>query len=300
MPINQESRGSIQKFTSSKQIPFTQISNDILWDKSITPKARLILCAILSLPDNWEIRHGDLQERLAIGERALNTGLDELVKAGYATRERVKDSKGRYAHYDYQVCWYKAFASGQNPKTPDCKMSPGRPRKKYPDKTPSHDVLNQTTFSSLDNAVLQTKETKNRHLKKKHTSRDCGNVDKSIREEKYPPPTYQHSPQSPDSSSQIQDRSSSSSSEEKSIDIWEEIDKQRASNRGPFADAAVIRWLKTYGAEEVYQAILHTKKNAKKKPEAYMEKCLKERWWEIEQRREKARFYEKNRVYSFN
>src|SRR6202044_555366 len=90
---------TIRRSKHDKKNPYAMISREMLHDKSISPAAKGVLAYLLSLPDDWQIYHSQLQGALGIGECALNTIFDELIAAGYVKRERPK-SKGRFLPYD--------------------------------------------------------------------------------------------------------------------------------------------------------------------------------------------------------
>jgi hypothetical protein len=89
-----------------KQNPYVMISRDMLQDKMISPKAKGVLCYLLSLPSDWKIFHSQLQKGLNVGEDYINSAMDELITQGYAerTRERVK---GIYQAYKYKIREFK-------------------------------------------------------------------------------------------------------------------------------------------------------------------------------------------------
>jgi hypothetical protein len=64
-------------------------------DDTLSWKARGILIYLLSLPDNWQIYVSDLINRAPDKETSVRTGLKELEKAGYLTKQRTRDSKGK-------------------------------------------------------------------------------------------------------------------------------------------------------------------------------------------------------------
>ena len=70
---------------------FTLIPHDFINDRSISPKAKGILFYLVHLPDDGVIYRKQLQEALNIGEEYLNSGLQELLKAGY---QAILEKKG--------------------------------------------------------------------------------------------------------------------------------------------------------------------------------------------------------------
>ena len=77
---------------------FTKIANGALRDSGISFRARGLLGYILSQSDGWSIS----SERLAAdspseARDAIRTGLRELERAGYLTRERTRAPGGHFA-----------------------------------------------------------------------------------------------------------------------------------------------------------------------------------------------------------
>lgn len=109
-----ENQITFRRSAHDKKNPYVMISREMLQDKSISPKAKGILCYLLSLPDDWQIYHKQIQSALDIGEDYLNSAMDELLAAGYAqrTRERVK---GLFQPYQYEISEFKIFQpNGEN------------------------------------------------------------------------------------------------------------------------------------------------------------------------------------------
>ena len=66
-----------------------QIPHEVLEDRNLSWKAVGILSYLLSKPNNWIVRVGDLKARHGDGERSVQSGLKELETAGYLYRFRV-------------------------------------------------------------------------------------------------------------------------------------------------------------------------------------------------------------------
>lgn len=94
--VKSESKATIQRGKHNKENPYVIISKKILWDKCLSPKAKGVLCFLLSLPENWQAHPSHLAECLAVSKDQIYTVLKELIKTGYATRTRLKGEKGQY------------------------------------------------------------------------------------------------------------------------------------------------------------------------------------------------------------
>ncbi len=82
---------------------YTVIDNKVLQDNSISWKAKGVLSYLLSLPDDWKIYLEELTEHTTDGITATRSAVQELINAGYITRNQLKDDKGRFDNYEYVV-----------------------------------------------------------------------------------------------------------------------------------------------------------------------------------------------------
>ncbi len=71
---------------------FLLVRNDVVRDKRLSYRARGLLCAMLSYPDNWQFNRDWLAGQSdQEGQGAVRTALRELERYGYLKRERRKD-----------------------------------------------------------------------------------------------------------------------------------------------------------------------------------------------------------------
>lgn len=82
---------------------YTVMSNFHLRDGRLSLKAKGLMSVMLSLPEGWDYTLKGLASIGLDGIDAVRSGMVELEKAGYVTRERSRDEKGRLAGCDYTV-----------------------------------------------------------------------------------------------------------------------------------------------------------------------------------------------------
>lgn len=85
-----------------KRSDYTVIDNGIFKDKTLSMKAKGLLCQMLSLPDNWNYSIAGLVTLVNDGESAVRSALKELEDAGYFRREQVRKD-GKIAKIEYVI-----------------------------------------------------------------------------------------------------------------------------------------------------------------------------------------------------
>lgn len=71
-------------------------SNKPFNDKSLSWEARGVLAYLLSKPDDWTVRNGDLYKQGPAGINKVKRILAELQKAGYLQRTRIRKPDGTF------------------------------------------------------------------------------------------------------------------------------------------------------------------------------------------------------------
>lgn len=82
--------------------PYFATARRAAQDMTLTYEARGMLWYLLSKPDNWETRVGDLMKPYARKDKTYNI-LRELREHGYITRPRTRSAAGAWVWGNYQV-----------------------------------------------------------------------------------------------------------------------------------------------------------------------------------------------------
>lgn len=87
----------------NKNSNYVVLSKKGLEDTRLIWKAKGLLAYLLSLPDDWKIYQEELAKHSKDGVKSTASALKELINNGYIVRECLRDEKGRFLGYVYQV-----------------------------------------------------------------------------------------------------------------------------------------------------------------------------------------------------
>lgn len=90
-------------FKINKTKDYTVMSNYHLRDKRLTLKAKGLLSQMLSLPEDWDYTLRGLSIINKESIDAIRTAVLELEDAGYITRKRGRDEKGKLGGIEYTI-----------------------------------------------------------------------------------------------------------------------------------------------------------------------------------------------------
>jgi hypothetical protein len=69
------------------------MNNESIQDPSLSWAAKGLLAYLLSLPEKWEVHLTELFTRSADGRRPTQAAMDELITAGYVSKEQGKNKR---------------------------------------------------------------------------------------------------------------------------------------------------------------------------------------------------------------
>lgn len=146
-----------------KETNFTIIHNEVIQRKDLSWKAKGIMVYVFSLPDDWVINLNEIMTHATDGETSFRSGWNELIKAGYVERKRVRDPETkkiiRWDTYIYE----KVDVKGKKPHSE--KLDIGK------EDVGKEDVGNDKLLSTNS-----TKDLKNKERVNEKRSRDSTNV----------------------------------------------------------------------------------------------------------------------------
>ena len=90
-------------FRKVKKTDFTVIDNNIFKNKTLTLKAKGMICTMLSLPDDWNFSEEGLAELSDDSRTTIRSTLKELMEYGYLTRKQLKDKNGKFINSLYTI-----------------------------------------------------------------------------------------------------------------------------------------------------------------------------------------------------
>lgn len=105
------------KITVQKDKNFTVMSNYHLQDKTLSFKAKGLLSFMLSLPEDWDYTIAGIARYSKESVDSISSGIKELEKKGYVTRERVRNKDGKLGGSNY-IVREKPFTESLNQTVP--------------------------------------------------------------------------------------------------------------------------------------------------------------------------------------
>jgi len=101
---------------------YTVMCNHHLKDMNLSLKAKGLLSIMLSLPESWNYTTRGLAAICKEGVDAIRSGIQELEKAGYIIRRRLRGPDGRITDTEYVI-----YEQPIQPDTPPAPEGPGAP-----------------------------------------------------------------------------------------------------------------------------------------------------------------------------
>lgn len=74
-------------------VPFTQVANSVLIDKTLSLRAKGLFAYIYSKPYGWEFSSHRMAKESVEGRDAIRTATKELLTAGYLSKKKLNTGK---------------------------------------------------------------------------------------------------------------------------------------------------------------------------------------------------------------
>lgn len=87
----------------NKKSDYTIIDNNIFKNKTLSLKAKGMICTMLSLPDGWEFSEIGLTKLSNDSRTSIRSTLKELMEYGYLVRGQIKSENGKFANAVYTI-----------------------------------------------------------------------------------------------------------------------------------------------------------------------------------------------------
>lgn len=88
-------------FRNVRKTKYTQVGNDLLWNKELTLQAKGLLSIFLSNSVEWEVNMKEIIKRSKNGRDAHYNIVKELIKHGYFARVEVRNKYGAFEKMEY-------------------------------------------------------------------------------------------------------------------------------------------------------------------------------------------------------
>ncbi len=83
--------------------PYAQILRRSIQNPNLSLKAKGLLAYILSLPDDWQLRVGELPKHFTDGRFAIRAAMKELKETGYVKGRPVRNKENAFCGYEFIV-----------------------------------------------------------------------------------------------------------------------------------------------------------------------------------------------------
>ena len=114
---DKEKEKSIVRVKHDPDHPYVVIARTMAQDSSLSLRARGLLLYLLSLPDDWKVYISHLAKVNQEGRHSITMAMNELIEAGYCSKEKFKDEHGRYAGWKYTIYENKRLPKAENRKS---------------------------------------------------------------------------------------------------------------------------------------------------------------------------------------
>jgi len=93
----------IKRVVKDKETPYLMMNKSAIYDNTLSFKAKGIFAYLLSRPDDWQVYESEIVKHSTDGIASVKAGIKELIDKGYIIRFRIRNEKGKFQGYSYDV-----------------------------------------------------------------------------------------------------------------------------------------------------------------------------------------------------
>jgi alkylated DNA nucleotide flippase Atl1 len=94
---------SVTKIYRLDNQPFSQIPNEAIRDRRITPNAFRLLAYVMSHKDGYDLTYGQIERQTGIGRFAINKAIENLTAIGWVRVVRTKQANGQFGSKAWEI-----------------------------------------------------------------------------------------------------------------------------------------------------------------------------------------------------
>lgn len=145
----------IFKIVKDKKQGFTIVPNQLAFDENISLKSTMLLIIMLALPPTWDLTIKGLAKLKRDGIDSIRTGINELEKAGYITKRRVRNEKGQVQGTEYTVYETLDLNPKLNNNDPDNSSQKNEENTDFTPKSENPIQGEKSDLPELENPILE-------------------------------------------------------------------------------------------------------------------------------------------------
>lgn len=82
---------------------YQQIPRSLVFDTSMTDRARFVFVYMASKPDGWDFYMSNMSKELGYSQETLRKYISELISAGWLTRHEQENNHGMFGNFTYTL-----------------------------------------------------------------------------------------------------------------------------------------------------------------------------------------------------
>lgn len=91
--------------TPEKIKNYCTVCNEVARRKDLSARAKGIYYYLATLPDGWKLSQTECMKHFTEGRDSFTKAFNELIKAGYIIKTKIRDDQHKFSGVEYQVLW---------------------------------------------------------------------------------------------------------------------------------------------------------------------------------------------------